>query len=90
MVRKSSSPEKEILEILADSNSDSDSEIYTYSNDSTTDSDKKAEEPPSKKKRREFLNWKSGRFVPKSLYYNNENAGKANSLELGNDPIDYF
>ncbi|CAF4344501.1 unnamed protein product, partial [Didymodactylos carnosus] len=97
MARKNSSHEKEISEILADSNSDYDTEIYTDSDDSTadsddslSDSDEKAEEPPRKKKRREFLNWKPERFTPKSFYFNNGNAGIPSDLQLGNDPIDYF
>jgi len=102
MARKTNSSEQEISQILADSNSDSDTEI-SYSDDltsdsddsisdagnSTSDSDEK-EEPPSRKKRSEFFNWKPGRFVSKSLHFNNENAGISSDLELGNDPIDYF
>lgn len=104
MARKNSSCEEEISEILAYSNSDYDTETYTDSDGSTTDSDdsmadsndsiadsnEKAQEPPPKKKRREFLNWKSERFIPKSFYFNNTNAGISSGLQLGNDPIDYF
>ncbi|CAF3127116.1 unnamed protein product [Rotaria sp. Silwood2] len=108
---KINSSEQDNSEILAGSDSDLDTEIYTnsdnstsdsddptsepgdsttHSDDSTADSDEKKEEPPSKKKRTEFLNWKHEKFVPKTFYFNNENAGITSDLKLGNDPIDYF
>ena len=37
-----------------------------------------------------FLNWKRGKFVRKSLNFNNDTAGIARGSELGNDPINYF
>ncbi|CAF0975385.1 unnamed protein product [Rotaria sordida] len=111
MARKINSSEQDNSEILAGSDSDLDTEIYTnsdnstsdsddptsepgdsttHSDDSTADSDEKKKEPPSKKKRTEFLNWKHEKFVPKTFYFNNENAGITSDLKLGNDPIDYF
>ena len=90
MTRKNTSYEQEISEIVADSNSDSDIDIYSYSGDSTTDSDEKEEEPVPKKKKTEFFNWKSGKFVPKPFYFDDDNAGIINDLELGDNPVDYF
>ncbi len=90
MARKNNSSKKEISEILADSNSDLDTEVCSCSDDSTSNSDIEQETKSSKKKKREFLKWKSGRFVPKSLYFNNEDAGIPSDLCLGKDPLDYF
>ncbi|CAF3874991.1 unnamed protein product [Rotaria sp. Silwood1] len=103
MARKNNSSEQEISESLTDSNSDSDTEISNYSDDSTSDTDTEIssysddstsnsdeKELPSRENKMEFLNWKRGKFVSKSLNFDNDTAGIASDLELGNDPIDYF
>ncbi|CAF4368700.1 unnamed protein product [Rotaria sp. Silwood2] len=78
----------EISNYFDDSTSDIDTEISSYSDDSTSGSDEK--ELPSRENKTQFLNWKRGKFVPKSLNFNNDTAGIASDLDLENDPIDYF
>ncbi|CAF2361477.1 unnamed protein product [Rotaria sp. Silwood2] len=103
MARRNNSSEQEISETLADSNSGSDTEISNYFDDSTSDIDTEIssysddstsgsveKELPSRENKTEFLNWKRGKFVPKSLNFNNDTTGIASDLDLENDPIDYF
>ncbi|CAF1359883.1 unnamed protein product [Rotaria sp. Silwood1] len=101
MARRNNSSEQEISEILTDSNSDSDTEISNYFDDSTSDIDTEIssysddstsgsdeKELPLRENKMEFLNWKRGKFIPKSLNFNNHTAGIASDLDLGNDQCD--
>ncbi|CAF4841182.1 unnamed protein product [Rotaria sp. Silwood1] len=100
MARKNNSSEQEISESLTDSNSDSDTEISNYSDDSTSDTDTEIssysddstsnsdeKELPSRENKMEFLNWKRGKFVPKSLNFDNDTAGIASDLDNEDNPF---
>ncbi|CAF1671042.1 unnamed protein product, partial [Adineta ricciae] len=110
MSKTTISSDEDNSEVVADSDSDLESEVFTDSDYSTSDPDDSTsdpddsithsndsipdlgekEEPPSKKKKTEFFNWKHGIFVPKTFYFDNSNGGIRSISRLGNDPIDYF